>query len=102
MTKRQKEAWKKELVNRLSREPEVRRIVIFGSFLDSAEPRDMDVAVFQDSPQAYLPLAMKYRRITSPLAHKISLDIFPLRSGVSSDPFLREVELGETVYERAG
>ncbi len=102
MTKHQKEALKKELVDRLSREPEVRRIVIFGSFLDSAEPRDMDVAVFQDSPEAYLPLAMKYRRITSPLAHKISLDIFPLRSGVSSDPFLREVECGETVYERAG
>ncbi|MDP6088333.1 MAG: hypothetical protein QGF68_20150 [Nitrospinota bacterium] len=62
----------------------------------------MDVAVFQDSQEAYLLLAMKYRRITSPLAHKIPLDIFPLRSGVSSDSFLREVERGETVYERAG
>ena len=93
---------KKELVDRLSSEPEVRRIVIFGSFLDSAEPRDMDVAVFQDSLEAYLPLATKYRRITTPLARKISLDIFPLRSGVYSDPFLREVERGETVYERAG
>ena len=101
MTKHQKDALKKELVDRLSREPEVRRIVIFGSFLDSAEPYDMDVAVFQDSPEAYPPLAMKYRRITSPLAHKISLDTFSLRSGMSSDPSPREAERGQAVDERS-
>jgi len=29
-----------------------------------------------------------------------TLDVFPLKAGVSDDPFLAEVEKGETIYER--
>ena len=30
----------------------------------------------------------------------IPLDIIPLRTGVTNDPFLRKIERGETVYDR--
>jgi hypothetical protein len=32
--------------------------------------------------------------------HHTHMDIIPLRSNVMSDPFLKEIERGETVYER--
>lgn len=96
---KQKEMLKNELVSCLSGDREIRRIVIFGSFLESASPEDMDVAIFQDSSEPYLSLAVKYRRQARPVARRIPLDIIPLRDGVKDDPFLREIERGETVYE---
>jgi hypothetical protein len=97
---KQKETLKRDLVSCLSEDREIRRIVVFGSFLTSPMPADMDVAVFQDSDEPYLPLAMKYRRQARPVAHRIPLDIIPIRSGASNSPFLKEIECGETVYER--
>jgi len=35
--------------------PRFLRGYIFGSFLDSENPDDIDVAIFQDSGEAYLP-----------------------------------------------
>lgn len=97
---KQKETLKRELVSCLADDREIQRIVVFGSFLTSAVPADMDVAVFQDSDEPYIPLAMKYRRQTRLVARSIPLDIIPIRSGVSGNPFLKEIESGETVYER--
>jgi len=97
---KQKELLMKELVSCLAGDMEIRRIVVFGSFLTSPIPADMDVAVFQDSNEPYLPLAMKYRRQARPVARRIPLDIIPLRHGVSGSPFLKEIESGEVVYER--
>ena len=37
------------------------------------------VAVFQDSTEPYLPLALKYRRKTCAIAQRIALDILPLK-----------------------
>ena len=100
LTGQQKELLKRELVSSLKSEKEVRRIVIFGSFLNSTDPHDLDVAVFQDSNEKYLPLAMKYRRKTRQVARSITLDIIPLKAGARSDFFLDEIERGETIYER--
>ena len=97
---KQKEMLKRELVSCLAGDLEIRRIVVFGSFLTSSVPADMDVAVFQDSDEPYIPLAMKYRRQTRLVARSIPLDIIPLRNGVSNSLFLKEIEAGETVYER--
>ena len=97
---KQKETLKRELVSCLERDLEIRRIVIFGSFLTSMSPTDMDVAVFQDSDESYIALAMKYRRQTRPVSRRISLDIIPLRNGIANDPFLMEIEAGETIYAR--
>jgi uncharacterized protein len=88
------------LISFLTDEPEVNRIVIFGSFLTSPNPRDIDVAVFQDSNEKYLPLAMKYRRKTRSIAEKISLDIFPLKAGVKDGFFMDEITKGQVIYER--
>ena len=93
-------ALKQELVNCLAEDKEIRRIVVFGSFLTSPDPGDMDVAIFQDGDEPYLSLAMKYRRQARPVARQIPLDIIPLTSNRTSTGFLEEIEAGETVYER--
>ena len=92
---------KQQLVNSLKIEREVCRIVVFGSFVNSDNPHDMDVAVFQDSDEKYLPLAMKYRRKTRDIARIIPMDILPLKAGVQGEIFMDEIELGEVVYERS-
>ena len=88
------------LISFLTDEPEVRRIVIFGSFLTSPNPHDLDVAVFQDSNEKYLPLALKYRKKTRPIAEKIPLDIFPLRLDAAKSFFMDEISKGRVIYER--
>jgi len=37
----------------------VNKIIIFGSFVNSMEPRDIDIAVFLYSDEPYLSLVMK-------------------------------------------
>lgn len=99
-----KEMVKKRLLEELAaclrQEAEVQKIVVFGSFLHHLQPHDMDVAIFQNSDQPYLPLAMKYRRLTRPIARQIPLDIIPLRVDGKPDGFLEEVYRGEVIYER--
>ena len=101
-TERQKQLVKQRLVSSLKTEGEVCRIIIFGSFVYSDDPHDLDLAVFQDSDEKYLPLAMKYRRKTRDIARMIPMDILPLKMGVEGEMFLDEIERGEVIYERAG
>lgn len=96
-----KESIKQDLAACLGREKEVRKIVIFGSFLNCSDPQDIDVAVFQDSQEGYLPLALKYRKLTRSISSLIPLDIIPLRCDVpATSIFLEEIKTGEVVYER--
>jgi predicted nucleotidyltransferase len=99
--KQEKESLKQQLVGSLKTEREVCRIVVFGSFVSSDDPHDMDVAVFQDSDEKYLPLAMKYRRKTRDIARVIPMDILPLKVGVQGDIFMDEIDCGEVIYERS-
>lgn len=101
LTEQQKQLLKHRLVSSLKTEPEVCRIVIFGSFATSDDPHDLDVAIFQDSDEKYLPLAMKYRKKTRDIARMIPMDILPLKAGVKGDTFLDEIDRGEVIYERA-
>ena len=55
MNEKDKNLIKNQVVELLKDEPEVKRIVIFGSFLTSLDPHDIDIAVFQNSDQAYIP-----------------------------------------------
>ena len=96
----QKEQLKRDVAACLMGEDEVQRIVVFGSFLTSDEPNDMDVAVFQTSTESYLPLALKYRKRVRPVAKRIPLDIIPVRPNPEPGVFLSEVERGEVIYER--
>jgi predicted nucleotidyltransferase len=99
-TEQQKQSLKQELAGCLKTEPEVCRIIIFGSFLTSDEPHDLDVAIFQDSDEKYLPLAMKYRSKTHDIARQIPLDIIPLKPDAQTGFFMDEIQQGEIIYER--
>ena len=95
-----KEKLKEEIVAGLAEFPEVQRVVIFGSFLTSDDPHDLDIAVFQDSDESYYPLAMKYRRTLRPIANRIPLDVIPIRRSPVEGPFMQEIQRGEVLYER--
>lgn len=99
LSRQEKESIKKELAVCFADEPEVRRVVVFGSFVTAENPNDLDIAVFQDSNEPYLPLAMKYRRKTRSLALRIPLDILPLKVGATGI-MLEEISQGDVVYEK--
>lgn len=100
MNSEKKDKLKEEIIKKLKSEKEIRKIVIFGSFLNSTEPHDIDVAVFQDSDDNYLTLALKYRKLIREITRKIPIDIIPIRANVSEGSFLSEIESGELIYER--
>ena len=100
MTHMNKEAIKKDVVQCLAGAGEIQRIVVFGSFLTSDAPNDIDVAVFQKSKAPYLELAMKYRRMLRPVFRKIAVDVIPVRPEPDHTSFLGEIEAGEVIYER--
>jgi predicted nucleotidyltransferase len=79
MTHLDKEAIKKDVVRCLAGAEEIKRIVVFGSFLTSDDPNDIDVAIFQGSKSTYLDLAMKYRKMLHPVLRKIAVDVIPIR-----------------------
>jgi predicted nucleotidyltransferase len=91
---------KRELVASLCHEPEIVKIVVFGSFLVTDEPHDLDVAIFQSSNQSYLPLAMRYRSRTREVARKIALDILPIKANAQNSMMLENISNGEVIYER--
>ena len=99
LTDTQKEEIKHELRNLLSSEGEVTKVVVFGSFLNSDEPHDIDIAVYQNSNEKYIPLSMKYRRLTRKIAMILPVDIIPIKSNAQNS-FIREFDAGEIIYER--
>lgn len=100
VTARDKQVLKQQLVACLQSDKSIRKIIVFGSFLDSDQPGDMDVAVFQESRKGYLELALKYRKMIRPVAVKIPVDIFPVRPDAGDTAMLQEIESGEVIYER--
>ncbi len=100
LTQPEKDDIKRALAVSLRDESEITKIVVFGSFLTDSDPHDLDVAIFQNSNQTYLPLAMKYRRKTRMLAKRITLDILPLKTGVQDSVMLNAIAHGEVIYEK--
>ena len=90
----------RKLADCLRLDKSVRKVVVFGSFWTSEAPHDLDVAIFQDSDESYLPLALRYRRLTREVARRIPLDIIPIRSGISPEGFLEEVQRGRVILEQ--
>lgn len=99
MTETEKINIKIQLKEALSNENEISKIIIFGSFLKTKNPNDIDVAIFQDSQEIYLKLAMKYRKLTREIARIIPIDILPVKNN-SSGVFMNEILLGEVIYEK--
>ena len=98
-SKKQKEKIKAQIKNILSNEKEVQKIIVFGSFINSNEPNDVDIAVFQDSKERYLKLSMKYRKLMRELLNTIPYDIIPLHLNATGN-FLDVIEKGEIIFER--
>ena len=99
-SQKEKSRIKQTLVSALSAEKEVRRVIVFGSFLSENNPNDLDIAVFQDSDANYLELAMRYRKDIRSISRRIPVDLIPLKFGAPADSFLSEIEKGEVIYER--
>ncbi|MEK6729685.1 MAG: nucleotidyltransferase domain-containing protein [Planctomycetota bacterium] len=91
---------KKDLRDSLMSEKEIRKIIVFGSFLVSEEPNDVDVAIFQDSNETYVDLAMRYRRLTRNISRIIPVEIIPIRHEAPNNFFLTQIKAGELIYER--
>jgi uncharacterized protein len=100
MNQLEKERIKNEIVHCLRGESEIMKIIIFGSFLTTDSPNDIDVAVQQDSNELYLPLALKYRKKIRRVAKKIPIDIIPLRTGNLQGVMADEISHGVVIYER--
>ncbi len=81
-------------------ENEIEKVVLFGSFLSSDEPNDIDLAIFQNSKDNYLTLALKYRKLLRKIVTPIPVDLIPITSGRNNDFTLFELKDGEVLYER--
>ena len=92
MLKKSKDRIKKDLRDSLMSEKEIRKIIVFGSFLVSEEPNDVDVAIFQDSNETYVDLAMRYRRLTRNISRIIPVEIIPIRHEAPNNFFLRRLK----------
>ena len=90
---------KRYIVEQLSQQPEVEKVIIFGSFLKSNTPNDIDIAIFQNSCQNYLTLALKYRKLLRPLYSFLPIDVIPLRLDAQGS-FINEIKCGEVIYEK--
>jgi len=99
ISKKQKEKIKAQIKNLLSNEQEIQKIIIFGSFVTSDTPNDIDIAVFQNSNDKYLPLSMKYRKLMRGMASIIPYDIIPIQPDATGS-FLKDIEAGEIIFER--
>ncbi len=78
---------------------EISKIILFGSFLKSQNPNDIDIAIIQNSKENYLTLALKYRKALRELSKQIPLDIVPIKNHVHSS-FLDEINQGYVIYEK--
>ena len=94
-----KNLFAKIIKDELSNFSEINKIVLFGSFVHSGRPSDIDIAIFQNSDMDYLKLAMKYRKALRDLSKEIPLDVIPLRDGIGGI-FLHEIDKGKVIYEK--
>ena len=99
LTNSKKQGFVNIIKEKLSRFSEVRKIVLFGSFVESNKPNDIDIAVIQNSDEDFLTLSLKYRKILRELSKQIPLDIVPIKQN-STGVFLNEIDKGQVVYER--
>ena len=96
----EKENIKKRIVEKLQYHTEIDRIVIFGSFLKDKNPNDIDLAIFQNSKDDYLYLALKYRKAVREISKLIPIDVIPVLTDKSNDFVMNEIKNGEVIFER--
>ena len=100
LTQASKEKIKNNVLKELSTDKSIKKIVVFGSFVNSNEPDDMDLAIFSESDGDYLTLAMEYRRKLRNIAREIPIDVIPIKVPCDEFSFIREINNGEVIYEK--
>lgn len=100
LTDREKADIKTAVRDCFQSDPAIRKVVLFGSFVSSDSPNDLDIAVFGDGFEAYLPLALEYRRRVRGISRRIPVDVFPIREDHGGGPIMEAVARGEVIYER--
>jgi hypothetical protein len=100
LSKEQKQELKDQIVASLISDSNIMKIVIFGSFLESAAPKSINVAIFQESTEGYFQLSIKYQKKVKALARKIQINTFPIRNIIEEATVLSEMEVLEVVFER--
>ncbi|MEA1914724.1 MAG: nucleotidyltransferase domain-containing protein [Campylobacterota bacterium] len=85
--------------DKLSQFQEVNKVILFGSFIKSNNPNDIDIAIIQNSNDNFLTLSLKYRKVLRDLSKIIPLDIVPIQQN-KEGVFLEEISKGQVVYER--
>lgn len=79
----------------------VEKIIVFGSFVTSDTPHDLDLAVFCNSSDDYLTLALALRKKLRGISSIIPIDLVPIAMPYdSSAAFMQEINKGEVVYEK--
>lgn len=91
---------KKIIVTAISGNKEIEKIVIFGSFLQAGKPNDIDIAIFEDSKEDYLTLALKYRKQLRQLSKRVPVDVIPLKNEYYGHILIDEINNGEVIYEK--
>jgi len=67
-------------------------VILFGSFIKSSNPNDIDIAIVQNSNDNFLTLSLKYRKVLRELSKIIPLDIVPIKANANG-VFLDEIDL---------
>lgn len=62
MTPTEKNKIKNKIIEQLSSDKAIRKIVVFGSFVSSDYPEDIELAIFSESDRDYLSQAMEYKK----------------------------------------
>ena len=76
----------------------VDKIIVFGLFVTSETPHDLDVAVFCNSSDDYLTLALALRKKLRNISSIIPIDLVPI--AMPCDPsaaFMQEINKGRSV-----
>ncbi len=99
LTKNEKSNFIEIIKKKLSNFSEINKIILFGSFIKSDNPNDIDIAIIQNSKDNFLTLSLKYRKVLRKLSKIIPLDIMPIKKETKGS-FLDEINQGKLVYER--
>jgi predicted nucleotidyltransferase len=91
---------KNKIIEIMQQNEEIHKVVIFGSFNESSDPNDIDIAIFENTKIDYLTLALKYRKQLREISNEISIDVIPVRIDAPENSFISELNKGEVIYER--
>lgn len=91
---------KSDIISILSVQQDIEKIVLFGSFLSTDSPNDIDIAIYSNSNNDYLTLALKYRKLLRDVSKVLPIDVIPVKNNKGISFFDNEINKGEIIYEK--